>query len=229
MSANQQAFTVSGIVGRSLWLKADALALNDGDAVGTWADSSGNARDAVQASAGNKPVFKTNILNGKPVVRFDGVNHQFLRTAAFSSVFTSTTIFIVGKGTGNGVTTRYIDGITSNHRQHMLYVTAKYWMTAGTDLNGGTADTNYHVIVSNFNGASSSIFVDGTSIVTGNAGTNGMDGATIGSDYVADTLGNGANHTGDIAEVIVYSPTLSAVDREIVEDVLGAKYAITMA
>jgi hypothetical protein len=56
-----------------LWLKADSLGLSDGDAVGTWTDSSGNGYDATQATGSAKPTYKTNItLAGKPVVRFDG-------------------------------------------------------------------------------------------------------------------------------------------------------------
>jgi hypothetical protein len=56
-----------------LWLKADGIGgLSDGDPVGTWADSSGNGRDATQGTAGAKPTYKTGIQNGLPIVRFDG-------------------------------------------------------------------------------------------------------------------------------------------------------------
>lgn len=45
--------------------------LEDGDPVGTWPDQSGNGNDIICAE-GKRPVYKTNIQNGKPVVRFDG-------------------------------------------------------------------------------------------------------------------------------------------------------------
>lgn len=61
--------------GAVLWFDASKITgLNDGDAVGTWNDSSGNGYDATQATADNKPIYKTNIINGYPVVRFDGSN-----------------------------------------------------------------------------------------------------------------------------------------------------------
>ena len=89
-------FLPSQISGLKLWLKADSLSLSDGDAVGTWADQSGNANDATQTTAVNKPSFKTNIVNSKPVIRFDGVNDYF-SLPDFCSGFSVAEIFIVVK------------------------------------------------------------------------------------------------------------------------------------
>ena len=69
-TATPPPFDPSTITGCKLWLKADSLALSDGAAVSTWPDSSGLSNDATQATAGNKPIYKTSIVNGKPVVRF---------------------------------------------------------------------------------------------------------------------------------------------------------------
>ena len=68
------AFSPTDISGLQLWLKADSLSLNDNDAVGSWTDSSGNGNTANQGTAANKPTFKSSIINGKPVVRFDGTS-----------------------------------------------------------------------------------------------------------------------------------------------------------
>lgn len=56
----------------SYWWKVSSLsALSDGASVATWPDSSGNGRDATEAT--NPPVYKTNIIEGRlPVVRFAG-------------------------------------------------------------------------------------------------------------------------------------------------------------
>lgn len=56
----------------------------DNDAVGTLQDFSGNGRDFTQATSGNKPTFKTGILNSQPAVRFDGTD-DFLEASAFMS------------------------------------------------------------------------------------------------------------------------------------------------
>lgn len=65
----------------SVWLNAhNVLGTTanpvDGTPVSSWKDLSDNANNADQATVGNQPLFKTNILNGEPVVRFDGVDDR---------------------------------------------------------------------------------------------------------------------------------------------------------
>ena len=58
-----------------LWLKADAIqGLADGQTVNTWTDSSGNGNSPTTTVG--TPIYKTNIVNGKPVVRFAGGGHR---------------------------------------------------------------------------------------------------------------------------------------------------------
>src|SRR5574343_1369214 len=78
-------FSPSDVPGLFQWLvAADITGLNDGDAVATWEDSSGNNRDASQATGANRPTYKTNIVNSLPVVRFDG-SDDYLEMGDFSS------------------------------------------------------------------------------------------------------------------------------------------------
>ena len=55
-------------------LVLDARYINQADdtAVSNWADRSANAHTIEQDSAANQPKFRTNAMNGNPVVRFDG-------------------------------------------------------------------------------------------------------------------------------------------------------------
>ena len=55
-----------------LHLKADAgtSTTTDGVTVSSWTDQSGNGNNAT--SPGTQPIYKTNIINGNPVIRFDG-------------------------------------------------------------------------------------------------------------------------------------------------------------
>jgi len=73
------------------WYKADSFALADGTPIGgggnTWIDQSASGVNAAQATAGNRPVFKTNIVNGKPVIRFTSASQHYL---------THTTLTLIG-------------------------------------------------------------------------------------------------------------------------------------
>lgn len=77
------------------WYRAKMMGLTDGDAVGTWADVSGNGRDMTQSVAGNKPTFKTNAMNGTPAVYFTTDDKL-----AFGNIFSALTqgeVFVVFK------------------------------------------------------------------------------------------------------------------------------------
>jgi hypothetical protein len=82
----------SDLSGLRLWLKADALTgLADGDPVTTWTDSSGNAFNPAQATTAKKPLYKTSILNGLPIVRFDGIDDVLLNASVNWTTVINTT------------------------------------------------------------------------------------------------------------------------------------------
>src|SRR5687768_17093995 len=70
----------------ALWVRADAGVTADASgAVSLWEAQSPNGIDAVQAEPTSMPVLVTNAINGKPVLRFDGVAspaHDFLDVAS---------------------------------------------------------------------------------------------------------------------------------------------------
>ena len=74
-----------------LWLRADrgvfrdsvcTTALNNDDTAACWADQSGNGADVIQDRVDIRPIFQQPVLNGYPVVRFDGYD-DYLSRAAF--------------------------------------------------------------------------------------------------------------------------------------------------
>ncbi|MGQ0670616.1 MAG: hypothetical protein ACT4PO_13245, partial [Actinomycetota bacterium] len=73
------------IPGNKLWLAARLLTgLADTNPVSSWPDSSGQA-NTVTGSGTTRPLYRTGIVNGLPVVRFDGVD-DVLQTAASPTV-----------------------------------------------------------------------------------------------------------------------------------------------
>src|SRR5882724_2120448 len=104
-SVKQVSFTASTtdatfpFIGLKLCLRGDAGVVKDGgNAISSWIDGTGSGNDAVQNSGPDRPLFVDNNLNGKPVVRFDGVSDS-LNLPNFASTFTEGEVFVVLKST----------------------------------------------------------------------------------------------------------------------------------
>lgn len=213
----------SQVAGLQLWLKADALALADGNAVSSWTDSSANTLHAVQATGAKQPTYKTNIVNGKPVVRFDGGDTLF--SPAFGAALTvDWATILVCQLTLSGISAnQYIISSQDVADHGLLYARSSdksYAMYNGSPV-GGTQTDAWAVIVAIYNGASSSIRVNATT-VSGNAGSDNLPRVGVGSNRDV-----GDYFTGDIAEVLVYDPAPSAGELAQVRLGLGAKYGIS--
>jgi hypothetical protein len=91
----------SGLVG---WWRADDLALTDGAEVATWTDTSGTGSSLTQATATARPLYRTNVVNGRSVVRFDGID-DFL-AGTMTSVAQPTTFVYVFKANDVGGSAR---------------------------------------------------------------------------------------------------------------------------
>ena len=192
----------------------------------SWVDLAGNSRDAANAAGGFRPVRKDNIVNGRTVARFDGVDN-WLRSAGFTSV-PVTTVFILAKlnglpGAGLG---NFFDGATA--LSHMVYADnspANFRMYAGTtELSGAATDTTtWHTHVAQFNGASSKIWTDGGAGTGGNAGSGALAAITIGAN--GGQAGGFVN--ADIAEIVEYDRALTLGEINQVGAYLAASAAIT--
>src|SRR5690606_14846965 len=71
-------FTPSDIPGLMAWFDAERLHLNGGEPVPIWLDASGNGHHARQDDPRFQPIFRTAVLNQRPVVEF---RLDFLRTS----------------------------------------------------------------------------------------------------------------------------------------------------
>lgn len=204
------------------WYDASALSLSNNDPVASWTDMSGNGYHSTQATAANRPIFVENVLNGQPVVRFDG-NNDYLQTVLASAIPQPITVFIVVKLPSNNATIQNVfDGLGTNRLQFNKQTGNDTFRTfAGTiddfTIAGYAGDFTTVTLV--YDGANSQTWFDGLSVNTGNTGTNSLGTFNIGArnDYLMPL-------NGDIAEFIVYSDALDAAERDAVEDYLYDKY-----
>lgn len=216
-------FSPSSISNLVMWVKADSLSLNNGNSVTTWSDSSGNGYNMTfntnTTNAGGTAIYNTNVLNGKPVIRLTAGGNF---TNSFGSTITQPiTIFSVS--TAKIVTDLYLfDGISPANRI-TSYVSTGIHLFATLDISsivdGSNSFADYCFVA---NGASSAIYKDGTSIATGNIGSNSLTGITLNNrnEKVGTTNNN------EFAEFIVYNKALSDPERVLVQTYLSSKYGI---
>ena len=226
-------------IGLVLYLDADAIAgLNDDDPVPLWADLSGQGNDATQAIAANQPAYKAGILNGKPVVRFDGVD-DFLDTnnVAFDFTAESFTVLMVlrvdgigaaGKNRIIGNAGNLVHGweIALNQANTAVeFLTHQAGTRQITASNPVNQDQWYSTTVVR-SAADAVIYIDGTDD-TVLAGTH-IDPATSATNLrigaYAFGPGGGFDFDGDIAEILIYNRALSNAERQEVEQYLGIKW-----
>ncbi len=241
-------FSPSDIAGLAAWYDASYITgLVDGDPVTTWADRSGLGRDVTQATAGKKPLYKTAIVNGKPVVRFDGTD-DLLARAPFLTGNTGS-VFLVAQFTdfvNNPVLWSHSDTATDDHYV-VGYITAAASQmrvqqsdsVAPADIvDGNDALPTATAVILEWHttGAAWSLVRNSDpqslSIVLG-ANTGDWFADVTGADNF--TLGALVRTAaalflkGDLAEVIVYDAvTLTASDKSRLESYLSAKYGIAL-
>lgn len=195
---------------------------DDGDPVATWPDASGNGRDASQATAADQPVFRaaTFELAEHPSVDFLNVGMRVLLSAAFGSTIAPATwgavVSLPSILSGNRV---LLDG--DSGRNAVFYDGSALWtIFAGTLLTSGTAaTTGVHTLIAVFDGASSALYVDGTEVVSGDAGAQALDRVVLGAE---------ADGTDDpdveMVEVLLYDRALDATERSDLLDYFDTTY-----
>ena len=219
------------VAGATLWLDASQITgLSDGAAISTWTDATGNGRNATQETASARPTYKTNIVNGKPVARFDGGDVLVIANTTLG--FTrAATFFLVITKTGTFGADEPIAGFVQS-----LPTRIGYFVTGGGNLRYNSFGASFEHAASNYNNTTSIIshtIANGAAAGWRNGASAGTAAPSIGSDWPANNYEIGhmltltPYFTGDIAEIIVYPSALSTANRQAVEAYLAAKYAIT--
>lgn len=207
-------FTPLSISGCKMWLKASSLALADGDPVATWTDLSGNSNSG-SASGTARPTYKTSILNGKAIVRFDGTTDVMTTPYTFPSthtvyvVYNRTAFSPIGNTTANGP----------------LWRSTTLW----SNVNDGTVTTSTTIYTGAFvylgiawNGNNVPLVrLNGSNIYSSKSGTST---AAAGATQIGRSFDGFFG--GDIAEVIVYDSQLSVPNCQLLEGYIVGEYAI---
>ncbi len=191
-------------------------------------DKSVAGNNLQQATSGNRPVWFTSAVNGRPALRFNGTN-QYLSSVTNFAVSQPQTRYIVFKSiTIPNAGYSVFDGAAGADTQELQSQTSgRLTMYSGGGVFiGNTADDDmgintYALVTCVFNTASSLLRVNNTE-VTGTLGGSAASGFNLGK------IGGGPGfYTNiEVAEVIGYSVAHSAPERTQVIDALVAKYGL---
>ncbi len=254
------AFSQSGPAGvgssvtNVLWLRADkgTSTTTSGNSISYWNDQSGNAINVSQSTAAQRPLFRTNIMNGNPAIEFDnnstaGQNdfltapdNILLDSTAGYTFFTVTRMKNLDNSSARSILSKRTT-IDIDEAFMLFYYTNNYFYTdidgLGDRYNTGSPafgnNTNYIIDVA-YNGtlsaANRSKTYEGetlrkTSSESSAFVANKVSPLLIGSTHVGDARSFG----GYMAEIIMYRTVLSDASRIIINNYLSAKYDVALS
>ncbi len=189
----------------AFWLRADQGIPIINGAVSQWDFINGDFRgvsNAVQAAGGSQPnhIEFDSAYNFQSTIDFDG--GDFLDSAVFSSVLAQPSTYLIIGNIGVDANEVFIDKVGAGANRNQITsrgpASSDWAMFSGATIDSAlNNNTNPHIIQSIFNGANSKMFLDDVSIITANAGVQGLASLRIGDNIV---LSGGL--TGKVAEIV---------------------------
>jgi alpha-tubulin suppressor-like RCC1 family protein len=206
--------TPASVSGLKLWLRADAgVASAWGD---FWADQSGSGNHAIQPTGVALPRLAPNVVNGLPVLRFDGSNDFVKFTTRLTTI--RTVFWVMKKDAAATTAARFLLGDTSTWHFHSDLDTIWHPSYTSAYVRNGQTFVNGEA-------------VDGTTTLmptTPSVVSLVTTGNVTAANFSLDRNGTTTVETwwGDLAELVIYDRPLTTSEREAVEGYLQIKYAL---
>lgn len=231
----------NGTTNLVFWLRADQLTLANNANVSSWSDQSGYNNHA-NAVAGREPVFNTNTLNSRPVVRFIASNTDYLRVNDASSLRPNNlSVFVVGQYTNS----------TSQWSPFLVKTSTYDWLDGyGIVRNNTDASVRAYVTRWDANFVNSNLAANTPTIMTAvynNVNVQSFYNETSqGTDAFTSNITNSGNYLylgvtppytgttpiqpldGYIAETFLFNRPVTLAERIIIHNYLAAKYNRTL-
>ncbi|MDX6473239.1 MAG: large repetitive protein [Gaiellaceae bacterium] len=223
------------VAGLQLWFEAGTAVQADNAPVTLWPDKSGLGRDLSVGAGTTAPLMRRGAVNGRAAVEFNGVSDLLKTYAKSFTIAQPDTFFIVYKSLDSDTNpnrTFVFDSRNSSARQTFGRPSAGATdIYANLDL-AATGTTypfpSFQIWGGDYNGAASSLRMNETTVASGNAGTSGLGGFTLGGLSTSGNYGYDFGHEL-VAEVLVYQGHLLDVQRRAVTDWLDQKYDLLPA
>ncbi|MBK7764188.1 MAG: hypothetical protein IPI46_12730 [Bacteroidetes bacterium] len=243
-------FTNSAIplVGLKQWFRADSGIIMIGNKVAQWNDMSGNQIHLIQTDLSKQPEFIENVLNGKPVIRFDGIADILQSNASLELSNTPrASVFVVNRASNDASIIEQSQNL--NTSSGGFYIIDNYQSIGHAAAVKGNSPGPYNNYISTFKSSTISttpkiisLTIDKTQTsylnqlklrLNGTELTNSNGYGGTHTDYLAnDTIyvggrgSGGSNLDGDIAEIIIYDRLLTTSEISKVEIYLNQRYNV---
>lgn len=211
--------------------------------VAIWYDQSGNNRHATQATAANQPRIVNNgvldMINGRPAIRFDGVNDRLSFTRAIQDDFSILACFNVVAGLNGpggqwyqhaGIVDMEVGGVTNDFGTTVDNTGRIYAGVGNPDTTVSSAPLGFNdglmhrlTMTRNKTTAQFNLYTDSNAVVSGmSSNTASLTASATMSIGAMDT--NISFLNGSVSEVEVYGSVLSDTNRQSLESNQMAYY-----
>lgn len=236
--------TGPGGVGNSssnlVWLTSDYITgIADGNDISTWSDFSGNGNDFSQPNTLFTPEYQSNIVNGKPVVRFNKTNGRLRKTGFTTFPTTEITEIFVNSNNSESNDALLSYASSAHNNDFLLFSSNNLGVYRGGSKSTGISfnDNNWHIIQLSRQQTNGTLEVwkDGSEDYSGflSSGVPITAGGCLAIAGEQDSQdGNyvaGQAHLGDFTEVLVFNTYLNQSQHIIIANYLSAKYSIPLA
>jgi len=192
------------------------------------ADKSGLGRGLSQSDPSRQPGLSSSTRNG--LNYFEFASSTNLRTGPLT-LSQPLTVFAVVRNASAQTTNRQIIGnaVTPNPSP-ALYVSGGVWRQASSTehLSQTSVDQDWHYLSAVYNGASSKLYLDGALILDSSSNANpGVNGWNASPIVIGSRGTNEFGWIGDIAEVMMFSGSMSVDDRVHTEKYLARKWGFS--
>ena len=218
----------------ALWLDAaDASTVTTvSGAVSQWNDKSGNGRNVTQATSANRPTVANAVLNGKNVIRFDGIDDKLATALALYTTASFGIYAVAANRNPSGESALAGQYVADNPGRTLVYqngasVRAAAIFTASNGANFlATPNTSFHLFGYHVNGVNAEVFYEAVSRNTASNFANQMANTPF---ALGDMSNGGVTIVAalDAAEVVCLSAPASTDTRQKIEGYLAHKWGLT--
>lgn len=226
-----------------LWLKADTLGLTLNEPVAAWSDQTAYQHDFSQSTAAARPLYISNVINGKPAVRFDGVNDllesSYLPvtganprsvTTVLSNLIlkTDSTVFSWG-GEHDYGNAFGLETFSQKNNSFTSFTFGSYvHLSTGTAYPASFASPALgtpYIVTMQYDGTRFLYYVNGQAKGTY---AQGINTTTVRNMRIGSRIYSNGYFSGDLAEIMVHQNLPSSSEREKLECYLSLKYQIAL-